>query len=123
MDPNAPPELILERFDALLNAVTQHFSSEESILRDLGCPEHELEDHAADHQGLAAKALVLRQRLAIGQVGLDEVGDFIVRRIAVGHLVRTDLPLFATLATSATLPINASGPPSLRMKIQRALIG
>jgi len=120
---DTPSEVCVERLDALLSHLTHHFRSEETLLLDLGCPEHEVRTHAIDHQGLVTQAMDLRRRLLAGEVGLSELGDFIVRRIAVGHLVSADLPLFASLTTSSTMPIGDGGHPSLRVKLQRAFLG
>lgn len=122
-DPSSPKSAVLSRFDQLLEQVRTHFGNEESILADLSCPELELRKHTKLHQGLVAQATELRRRLTEGSIELADVTDFIVRRIAVGHLVNSDLPLFASLANSGTVTLSDQPRPSLRLRIQRAILG
>jgi diguanylate cyclase (GGDEF)-like protein/hemerythrin-like metal-binding protein len=120
LDPEGPPSAIVERFDTFLTELTAHFQSEEVVLEELGCSDHDRTAHTTNHQGLLRQALDLRTRLCEGRLALDEVADFIVRRIAIGHLVAMDLPLFHSLSKSETTRV-AVAPPSLRIKLQRAL--
>lgn len=120
---DAPTETCIERLDALLAHLTLHFRTEETALLELGTLEHEVRSHAVEHQGLITQALELRRRLLASEIGRAEIGDFIVRRIAIGHVVGADLPLFASLTTSSTMPIGGQERPSLRVKLQRAFLG
>jgi diguanylate cyclase (GGDEF)-like protein/hemerythrin-like metal-binding protein len=120
---DGPKSAIMARFDALLDQVAAHFRSEETILAGYDCPSADLAEHTLLHQGLLAQATDLRRRLEEGAIGLSEVGDFVVRRIAVGHLLTEDLPLFASLADSATIAVKDNRPPSLRVRLQRAILG
>ncbi|MGC4070537.1 MAG: diguanylate cyclase [Polyangiaceae bacterium] len=119
LDREAPSSIVLERFDALVSELTAHFQSEETVLEELGCGDHDRRLHATNHQGLLSQALELRTRLCEGRMSLEEIADFIVRRIAIGHLVAMDLPLLHSLAASETRV--TISPPSLRIKLQRAL--
>jgi hypothetical protein len=65
----------------------------------------------------------LRRRLLAAEIGRAEIADFIVRRIAIGHVVGADLPLFSSLTTSSTMPVAGQERPSLRVKLQRAFLG
>jgi len=123
LQPDTPLGQLVERLDALLKHITAHFQSEEGVLKELGCAEHEIRIHSTNHQGLLTQAVELRRRLLAGEIGLSELGDFIVRRIAVGHLVGADLPLFASIRPSATMPVEGTSTPSIRVKLQRALLG
>lgn len=116
-------EVCIERLDTLLNQLSRHFESEEALLRELGCPEPEIRGHATHHRGLLTQALELRRRFISNEIGLQDLGDFIVRRVAVGHLVAADLPLFASLSPSGTIEVEEPSTPSIRVKLQRALLG
>jgi len=113
----------LDRINLLSNSLESHFSSEEAILLELGCPTLEHEKHAQMHRGLTAELSDLKQRYEAGRLDLHDVGDFIVRRVTIGHLVSADLALFASLVHSATIAVADEPRPSLRIRIQRALLG
>ena len=83
----------------------------------------EVDSHASLHLGLLAQAKELRCRLADGQVAPFDVSDFVVRHVAIGHLVSHDLPLFAALQPEVTLPTSPIERPSLRLRLQRAIRG
>jgi diguanylate cyclase (GGDEF)-like protein/hemerythrin-like metal-binding protein len=119
---DAPLEVSIERLDALLSHLALHFRTEESALFDLGCPEHEVRAHAGEHQGLITQAIDLRRRLLAKEIGRAELVDFIIRRIAIGHVVGADLPMFASLTTSTTMAIPHGDRPSIRVKLQRAFL-
>lgn len=122
LDPlDRPLEVVLRQFDALFDYVAKHCFAEEQILLDHGCPSQALESHAEMHRGLLAQAAELRRRLAQRTAAVPEVGDFMIRRIAVGHMLDADLPLFATLTTSATMPVRDSQHPSLRVRLKTAV--
>jgi hypothetical protein len=59
--------------------------------------------------------------LVEGHIAIFEVSDFIVRHVAIGHLVAQDLPLFASLRPSALQPVAPPERPSLRIRLQRAM--
>jgi diguanylate cyclase (GGDEF)-like protein/hemerythrin-like metal-binding protein len=122
-DSTCPKSATLARLDGLLDYLAEHFRSEESILAELDCPAAELETHAQLHQGLLAQALELQRRFGEGSIDLFDVGDFIVRRVTVGHLLTADLQLFATLRPSTTVAVPDNKRPSLRLRIQRAILG
>jgi diguanylate cyclase (GGDEF)-like protein/hemerythrin-like metal-binding protein len=122
LDRDASAATILERFDAFVSELTAHFQSEETLLDELRCSEQDRKAHASNHRGLICQALALRARIVDGRLLVDEVADFIVRRIAIGHLVAMDLPLFQSLeasATSGTTQFETSRP-SLRIQLKRA---
>ena len=93
----------LARLDALLEHLGTHFATEEGILDSLGCVN--VKRHAQQHLGLLAQAHELRKGLIDGDLDPFDLGDFIVRRVAIGHLVHADLPLFASLKQSEVIPV------------------
>lgn len=115
---------ILRQFDHLLGELKHHFESEEVVLNTLGCKD--LQKHTQEHNNLVAQALDLRERLIDGRVKISDVADFVIRRVAIGHLVNSDLPLFASaLANNESPATQMQGPPerpSLRVRIQNALL-
>ena len=117
---NSPRGSAVRRFDRLLSCIFEHFHSEEMILTELGCPTAELEKHALLHKGLVAQLSDLRTKFLAQEVDVQDVADFVVRRIAVGHLVGADLPLFASLTQSGTMPVRESSSPPLRNRSHRA---
>jgi diguanylate cyclase len=111
---------LLARMDALLAHLVRHCEFEEQLLVDMGCAE--VEQHAEQHRGLVAQATELRSQLAEGRADTRAVGDFIVRRVAIGHLVSSDLPLFASLSKpSGVMAIAGTERTSLRIRLQRAI--
>lgn len=121
--PQIPRSASLGRIDRLLDGLMAHFRSEEVVLAELDCPAAELERHTQMHRGLEAQLSDLRRRYDERRIDLNDVGDFIVRRVTIGHLVSADLTLFASLVNSATIAVRDESRPSLRLRIQRALLG
>jgi len=120
LESDSTRDSILECMDTLLIHLVRHCDSEEQLLSTIGCTE--VEPHAAEHRGLVAQAQELRDELAEGKSDLREVSDFVVRRVAVGHLVSSDLPLFASLSKpSGVVAITNTERPSLRIRLQRAI--
>jgi diguanylate cyclase (GGDEF)-like protein/hemerythrin-like metal-binding protein len=114
---------LLVHIGRLGSSLEAHFNSEEAVLTELGCPPAELERHAQMHLGLMAEFSDLRRRFEERRLDLHDVGDFIVRRVTIGHLVSADLALFGSLVHSATIAVGDEPRPSLRLRIQRALLG
>jgi len=120
LEPDSSRDGILACMDALLVHLVRHSESEEQVLSMMGCSEVEL--HAAEHRGLIAQANELRDQLADGRADARTVSDFVVRRVAIGHLVSSDLPLFASLSKpSGVVTIASTERPSLRIRLQRAM--
>lgn len=117
-------ESTLHHLDTFVICLKQHFHNEEEILLELGCPAQDVKSHASHHQALVNQAEELRRRLIAGAANFEQVNDFIVRRITVGHLVNADLPLFSALTPSSIMPVASNvARPSLRVKLQRAILG
>jgi diguanylate cyclase (GGDEF)-like protein/hemerythrin-like metal-binding protein len=123
LHPLSSADETLKRLDAVVEHLVSHFAHEEALLATLGAPE--APKHAQLHRGLLAQVNELRRRLENGEVDAFDVGDFVVRRVAIGHLVGCDLPLFASLLPSAVLPAAESSSEvpraSLRMRLKRAI--
>jgi len=120
LETNCPRGSILACMDALLVHLVRHSESEEQVLSMMGCSDVEL--HAAEHRGLIAQANELRNQLADGSADTRTVSDFVVRRVAIGHLVSGDLPLFTSLSKpSGVVTIASTERPSLRIRLQRAI--
>jgi diguanylate cyclase (GGDEF)-like protein/hemerythrin-like metal-binding protein len=122
-DPHDGRAELQRRMDRLQTGVAAHFASEELILAELGCPAAQLEQHALVHHSLAEQLLELRRRFDARRVDLHDYCDFVVRRIAIGHLTTADPSLFNSLVRSATIAVHDDERPSLRIRIQRALLG
>ena len=121
LHPSSTHKELLAHFELLYSHLVSHFESEEQVLRDMGYLE--VDSHASTHRGLLAQAKELHSRLLQGQVDPFDLGDFVVRHIAIGHLVSQDLPLFAALRPKAKLPTSPIERPSLRLRIARAIRG
>ncbi len=119
--PTSTLQEILECFDLLCERLSSHFQSEERVLGELGCAH--VQGHASIHRGLMAQAMDQRDRLLGGSVEPPDVRDFVVRHMAIGHLVSEDLPLLASLKPSATVSVAPRERPSLRIRLQRAIRG
>jgi hemerythrin-like metal-binding protein len=120
LEPDSPRDNVLVCLDALLLHLVRHCDTEEQLLSTMGCSVVDL--HAAEHRGLIAQANALRSQLADGRADTLTVSDFIFRRVAVGHLVSSDLPLFASLSKpSGVVTIANAERPSLRIRLQRAI--
>jgi diguanylate cyclase (GGDEF)-like protein/hemerythrin-like metal-binding protein len=120
LESDSSRESILACMDALLVHLVRHSDAEEQLLGMMGCADVEL--HAAEHRGLIAQANELRNQLADGSADTRTVSDFVVRRVAIGHLVSGDLPLFTSLSKpSGVVTIASTERPSLRIRLQRAI--
>ncbi len=123
LHPSSTVDETLERLDAVIEHLAKHFANEEALLITLASPE--VAKHTRLHRGLLAQVNELRQRLENGEVDAFDVGDFVVRRVAIGHLVGNDLPLFGSLFPSAVIPVTDAiiedSRPSLRLRLQRAI--
>ncbi|MGE5788083.1 MAG: diguanylate cyclase [Myxococcales bacterium] len=117
----APKEHVLQRFDTLFDYVAKHFLAEEQVLLDHGCPGNAIEAHSQLHHGVLAQASALRRRITQGLASTTEVGDFMLRRISVGHILGADLPLFSTLVTSATVTLQEPRRSSLPGRLKNAV--
>jgi diguanylate cyclase (GGDEF)-like protein/hemerythrin-like metal-binding protein/PAS domain S-box-containing protein len=81
-----------QRLSALLDHVVQHFADEERMLERIGYSG--LAQHQLLHGALTDEALRLRARLDVGELGLQELVQFLVVRVVRDHLLRSDTLFF-----------------------------
>jgi diguanylate cyclase (GGDEF)-like protein/hemerythrin-like metal-binding protein/PAS domain S-box-containing protein len=86
------PDEVGAAFDALVVRVTRHFSHEEEILR-AGDFEF-VAQHTEKHQQLLDRARALRDQCKASGLSNDELIDFLVSELVVGHLLRHDTSFF-----------------------------
>lgn len=81
-------ELLL---DDLVNDVSEHFATEESVLAELGRP---LDDaHRTHHRALLERVRDYRDNCHAGQLRINELVKFIADDVIAGHIVAEDLRL------------------------------
>ncbi len=94
-DNEAHPALYLESLENLFEMAHHHFTFEESLLAELDYPE--LETHRQDHQQLLQKAAQLMNAARAGTLGNDELLNFIIQELVVGHMSQADRRYFPLL--------------------------
>ena len=94
-DHEAHPALYLESLENLFEMAHHHFTFEESLLAELDYPE--LETHRQDHQQLLQKAAQLMNAARAGTLGNDELLNFIIQELVVGHMSQADRRYFPLL--------------------------
>ena len=85
----------LESLESLFVMTRQHFAFEEQMLA--ACDYGELASHRLDHQRLLDKASQLMTAARAGTLGNDELLNFILQELVVGHMSQADrryFPLF-----------------------------
>ena len=85
----------LESLESLFVMTRQHFAFEEQMLA--ACDYGELASHRLDHQRLLDKASQLMTAARAGTLGNDELLNFIIQELVVGHMSQADkryFPLF-----------------------------
>ncbi len=73
---------------ALTTHVRAHFEEEECILREIGYPDAAA--HAAVHEGLVQRGEALSRDFAADAAGADDVVQFVVNDIVLGHMLHDD---------------------------------
>ncbi len=94
-DPGEHPEPFLESLASLFEMARQHFAFEEQLLAEYDYGE--LASHRRDHQRLLEKASQLMAAARAGTLGNDELLNFILQELVVGHMSQADrryFPLF-----------------------------
>ncbi|ABK36769.1 diguanylate cyclase domain-containing protein [Aeromonas hydrophila] len=86
------PALFLECMESLFDVARHHFAFEEQMLAELGYPE--LAGHQQDHQLLLQKASQLMTAARAGTLGNDELLNFIIQELVVGHMSQADRRYF-----------------------------
>ncbi|WP_321149826.1 diguanylate cyclase domain-containing protein [Aeromonas jandaei] len=94
-DHEAHPALYLESLENLFEMAHHHFTFEESLLAELDYAE--LETHRQDHQQLLQKAAQLMNAARAGTLGNDELLNFIIQELVVGHMSQADRRYFPLL--------------------------
>ncbi|MCJ8236336.1 diguanylate cyclase [Aeromonas veronii] len=94
-DHEAHPALYLESLENLFEMAHHHFTLEESLLAELDYAE--LETHRQDHQLLLQKAAQLMNAARAGTLGNDELLNFIIQELVVGHMSQADRRYFPLL--------------------------
>jgi len=65
-----PKDVLLFRLEQLIEAVHEHFTDEEALMRERGYPDADL--HKAEHDFLLAQVLHFREEFAADKAGLSE---------------------------------------------------
>ncbi|HDX8346302.1 TPA: diguanylate cyclase [Aeromonas dhakensis] len=86
------PALFLECMENLFDVARHHFTFEEQVLAELGYPE--FTSHQQDHQLLLQKADQLMTAARAGTLGNDELLNFIIQELVVGHMSQADRRYF-----------------------------
>ncbi len=86
------PKRFSAAFDALLSHVAQHFSDEESILREHG--DLQLGEHAQEHERLMERALELRRQADQPDCPIGKVLQFLAGEVVAEHMLRMDRKFF-----------------------------
>lgn len=91
-DQQEHPAQFLECMENLFDVARHHFTFEELVLAELGYPE--LANHRQDHQLLLQKADQLMTAARAGTLGNDELLNFIIQELVVGHMSQADRRYF-----------------------------
>ncbi|MEV3820604.1 diguanylate cyclase domain-containing protein [Aeromonas dhakensis] len=91
-DQQEHPTQFLECMENLFDVARHHFTFEEQVLAELGYPE--LANHRQDHQLLLQKADQLMTAARAGTLGNDELLNFIIQELVVGHMSQADRRYF-----------------------------
>lgn len=86
------PAQFLECMENLFDVARHHFTFEEQVLAELGYPE--FTSHQQDHQLLLQKADQLMTAARAGTLGNDELLNFIIQELVVGHMSQADRRYF-----------------------------
>ena len=85
-------ENLNEQLDTLIEHITEHFSYEEGVQKDIGYPL--AESHAAKHKELTEKALIIKADCLAGKVRSTSLISFIIDDVIVLHLLEEDVKFF-----------------------------
>lgn len=94
-DQHEHPAPFLESLESLFEMARHHFAFEEQMLAEIDY--RELASHRQDHQRLLNKAGQLLHAAKAGTLGNDELLNFIIQELVVGHMSQADrryFPLF-----------------------------
>ncbi|KFN21211.1 diguanylate cyclase domain-containing protein [Aeromonas bestiarum] len=91
-DNSEHPALYLESLEGLFEMARHHFAFEEQMLAELEYAE--LASHQQDHQRLLHRASQLMTAARAGELGNDELLNFIIQELVVGHMSQADRRYF-----------------------------
>jgi hemerythrin-like metal-binding protein len=91
-DNSEHPTLYLESLEGLFEMARHHFAFEEQMLAELDYAE--LASHRQDHQRLLHRASQLMTAARAGELGNDELLNFIIQELVVGHMSQADRRYF-----------------------------
>jgi len=91
-DNSEHPALYLESLEGLFEMARHHFAFEEQMLAELDYAE--LASHQQDHQRLLHRASQLMTAARAGELGNDELLNFIIQELVVGHMSQADRRYF-----------------------------
>ncbi len=90
-----PKDEVAALVDKLVTDVLAHFKQEEAIISAAGYPG--AAEHAATHQTLIDKAVVLVKRFHAGTLGIGELFQFLAHDVVARHMLGADRQFFAHL--------------------------
>lgn len=96
------PAPFLETMASLFDMARHHFAFEEQMLAEIDY--RELASHRQDHQRLLKKADRLLQAAKAGTLGNDELLNFIIQELVVGHMSQADRRYFPLFRPDRSLP-------------------
>lgn len=92
-EPDGRPDRLLEEMERVFEMARQHFAAEEQVLAEHDFAE--LEAHRQDHRRLLSMADQLMAAARAGTLGHDELLNFIIHELVVGHMSQADRRYFA----------------------------
>jgi diguanylate cyclase (GGDEF)-like protein/hemerythrin-like metal-binding protein len=99
-----PKDEVASLVDKLVTDVLEHFKQEEAILSAVGYPG--AAEHAAIHQNLVDKAVVLVGHFHAGTLAIGELFQLLAHDVVARHMLGTDRQFFAYLQPSPE-PVSA----------------
>ena len=97
------PAPFLDSLERLLEMARHHFAFEEQMLVEIDY--RELASHRQDHLRLLNKASQLLLAAKAGTLGNDELLNFIIQELVVGHMSQADRRYFPQFRPERCLPI------------------
>lgn len=102
-DQHEHPAPFLESLESLFEMARHHFAFEEQMLAEIDY--RELASHRQDHQRLLNKAGQLLHAARAGTLGNDELLNFIIQELVVGHMSQADRRYFPLFRSERSVPV------------------
>ncbi len=102
-DQHEDPAPFLESLESLFDMARHHFAFEEQMLAEIDY--RELVNHRQDHQRLLNKAGHLLHAAKAGTLGNDELLNFIIQELVVGHMSQADRRYFPLFRSERSVPV------------------